>query len=120
MRSLIFLTVTGLTLSSACAEPATRSDKDQILAWAKSYFADPYALRSTEISDRAVVNGVSVLCVGFNGKNGYGAYVGIYRKPFEITPVGLKIVETNYKFDTSTCWHPSIKMSPFPELSQIR
>lgn len=120
MRTILTSILMLVCAGSAHAEPATRADKAQVLNWARNFFADPYALRSTQISDRTVVKGVPVLCVMFNAKNAYGAYTGIDDMPFEITPNGLKIVETNYKFDTATCRQPQITWHPFPELSAIR
>lgn len=116
LTSILLLVCAG----SAHAEPATRADKAFVLAWAKQFFADPYSLRSTEISDRTEVDGVPVLCVAFNAKNAYGAYAGTYRKPFEITSTGLVPGERSYRVDTGTCWRPSIVMKPFPELSAIK
>ena len=86
----------------------------------QGFFSDPYSLRSTEISDRTVVGGVSVICVGFNGKNAYGAYTGIHRTPFEVRGAQLVHASRSYAVNTDTCRAPEIRMRPFPELSAIR
>lgn len=104
----------------ALAQPATRGDRALVVEWAKRFFADPYSLRSTEISDRTVVDGVPVLCVGFNAKNLAGGYGGIYRKPFEITPDGLIPGERSRRVNSDTCYGAGIVMRPFPELAAIR
>ncbi|BAQ50311.1 hypothetical protein [Methylobacterium aquaticum] len=121
MRSILTLALlAGLTAlpSPASAQPASRADKAQVLAWAKNFFSDPYSLRSTEISDRAVVKGVEVVCVAFNAKNAYGGYVGVYRKPFEVR--GETLVTPSSRVDAGTCHQPGIVMRPFPELASIR
>ncbi|GJE78068.1 hypothetical protein [Methylorubrum suomiense] len=117
MRAILILLASTVV---AGAEPASRADRALVVAWAKGFFADPYSLRSTEISDRTVVNGVSVLCVAFNARNLAGGYAGIYRKPFEITPAGLVPGERSYRVNTETCYAPQITMRPFPELSAIK
>lgn len=120
MRALISPLILTIAATAAVAEPATRQDKAQVLAWAKSFFADPYSLRSTEISDRTTVDGVPVLCVSFNARSVAGGYTGIYRKPFEITSTGLVAGERSRRVTTGTCWNPQVTMRPFPELGAIK
>lgn len=123
MRSILTLALlAGLTAlpSPASAEPATRAERAWLVSWAQSFLADPYALRSTQISDRVTVKGVEVICVAFNGKNAYGAYTGVDRYPFVWSPAGLTPFDKTYKVDTATCFQPQVVMRPFPELASIR
>lgn len=113
------LLVLGL-VNVAQAEPATEADRASVIAWAKEVLADPYDLRSTEISDRAKVKGVLVLCVAYNGRNLAGRYSGVVRKPFEIKPDGLVSDERSYRVNTATCYAPEITWRPFPELAGIK
>jgi hypothetical protein len=69
------------------AEPATRADRAEILAWARAYFPGD-ALRPALISERVVRDGVTVVCVTFQIEGFFGQPARTVRQPFEITAPG--------------------------------
>jgi hypothetical protein len=108
--------------AAAISAPDAPSDyRAQIVAYAKATLKDPFSIRSAEISQPrfgfvgALYGGQKTyICARFNGKNSYGAYVGI--------------VPTTYIFDGGKLiagvenGFPCISVrdyQPFPELEQI-
>ena len=124
MRSLFVLIVLSATAQAAPRAPAPvmASDKAVILDWARSFFADPYSLRSTGISDPLVSpDGSGMVCIEYNARNALGGYTGLDRMGFVWTPGGLRPATRGLGGVTNlTCYQPGIRMRPFPELSQIR
>lgn len=122
MRNIIVLIVLTTAAAAAPAAPIAPADKAVILDWARSFFADPYAMRSTGISAPfPSPDGHTMVCIEYNARSVLGGYTGIDRQGFVWTPAGLRPGLRGLGGVTNlTCFQPGITMRPFPELSQIR
>lgn len=113
-------------IPSAMAEPATKAQRADVLTWARAFFADPYSLRSTAISDQVLIPNyfgkeLPAVCVEFNAKNLDGAYTGVQRRAFLLQGARLHVGETTGgSFTNSSCYAPQVTMKPFPELAKIQ
>lgn len=124
MRSLIVLIVLSATAQAAPRAPAPvmASDKAAIVDWARSFFADPYSLRSTGISDPFLSpDGSAMVCIEYNARNALGGYTGIDRQGFVWTRAGLRPATHGLGGVTNlTCFRSVQVFHPFPELARIR
>jgi hypothetical protein len=98
-------------------------------AQAKAYFADPYDLRSTAISEvrelRGGTDGKAVIengiCVTLNARNQLGGYTGVDTYVFVVPEPGrLQYGDYRWNVSSSTCRVEGVSYAPFPELGQIR
>lgn len=116
----------GLTAGSVSgAHALPRAYKDVVIEWAKETLPDPYEMRSTAASEPTPLKArdgsqISVVCVEFNARNGYGGYMGIDRMPFVETAGQLVPGSKLRVVDTATCYQPGVVLRPFPELGKIR
>lgn len=122
---MILLLILALA-SPAEARPATRAERAQIVAWARGFFADPYGLRSTTISEVQPLQGYrgavieNGICVEANARNVVGGYVGIQPFVFVVTPAGVQYGAPRFPVTTSTCRVEGVTYAPFPELGAIK
>ena len=126
-KLLVLAAIPTMWAASAFGEPVSRADKAFIIEHFRNFLADPYSLRSTGISDVIPLKGIydreipAGICVRFNGKNAYGAYVGIDRLVYVKTERGLMYgPDARVGVSTSTCNVEGVSYRPFPELANIK
>lgn len=123
---MILLLLLALT-SSAEARPATQLERDKIVRWARTYFADSHSLRGTGISDVRQLQGYrgavieNGICVTLNAKNQLGGYTGIDTYVFVVPEPGrLQYGDARWNVSSSTCRVEGVSYTPFPELGAIK
>jgi hypothetical protein len=94
----------------------------RVVEWARGFFADPYSIRSSRISDPLPITDnvgqpVELICVERNVRNWAGAYIGIHRIPFARIGRLLSIPhdDKGVKLMSDECYRHPINLKPFTE-----
>jgi hypothetical protein len=124
-----FLILIGCFTLAGCVTPEQQAQvfatqtapsgavKSSVVKHVQENFFDPYSIRDAAISD--VVNlgttGLQAVCVRANGKNRFGAYVGL-----TATSVRLKDgVAVSSLQSAPACSDQRMRYRPFPELEAL-
>lgn len=131
MKKTIFAIGVALSLTACASVSPMKSQqlasqvptnyREQIVSYVKNTLKDPYSIKSAEISPPTtsfvgLVNGGDVpgICVRFNAKNSFGAYIGVETQSFAFKN-GVVIGMGPPVFNTCQ----GVPYEPFPELEQI-
>lgn len=100
--------------------------KEHIVGNAKTYFLDPYSIKSASISQptvqtiwRGIFGGAVdgwLVCVEYNIKGNRGGYLGLSRDGYFYRDDGKLDILPNLR----ECHQPQLAFSPFPELESIK
>ena len=97
--------------------PPSAAVKASVVKHVRESFFDPYSIRDAQISDVVTLldTGLDAVCIKANGKNRFGAYVGL-----TATSVRLKDgVAVNSLERAPACSDPRMRYRPFPELEGL-
>jgi hypothetical protein len=114
----------GTDSAALAPDPLTQvpmNYRDLIVAWVHENAKDPYSIRDAQIAPPRVgfvglINGGSapVVCVKYNGKNSFGAYIGVQPVAFLFRNGALVGAISDYPLACND--EASLVYAPFPEL----
>lgn len=128
MRNYIFAIAACVGLSSCVTAeqqqqvfssqvPPSPAVKASVVKHVRETFFDPYSIRDAQISDVVTLldTGLDAVCIKANGKNRFGAYVGL-----TATSVRLKdgVAVSSWQ-NAPSCSDPRMHYRPFPELEAL-
>lgn len=95
----------------------TGAIKTAVVKHVRETFYDPYSLRDAQISNVLSLPGTDLkaVCIRANGKNRFGAYVGLSYTSVRIRG-GVAVSSLQ---DAPACADSRLKFYPFPELENI-